>query len=93
MTVRKQLLELLSREPRTASSVARELGLDRGDVEEHLRHLIRTARTAGHRVVVDPARCRTCGFVFEESRLTRPGKCPSCRGTRVFEPRLSIEQA
>ena len=69
----------------------RELGLSRGDVEDDLRHMIRSALAAGHRVVVVPARCRTCGFIFGEEKVTKPGKCPECRGSRILEPQIGIE--
>jgi predicted Zn-ribbon and HTH transcriptional regulator len=90
---RRDLLELLSHEPRSVSRLARELGVPRGDVEEDLRHMIRSARAAGHRVVVVPARCRSCGFLFSEDKLSKPGKCPACRGTRIFEPQIAVEKA
>jgi predicted Zn-ribbon and HTH transcriptional regulator len=89
---RKHLLELLSEEPRSVSRLARELGLSRGDVEDDLRHMIRSARAAGHAVIVVPARCRSCGFTFGEEKLTKPGKCPECRGTRIFEPQIGVEK-
>ena len=92
MTLRRQLREVLAATPRSASSLARELGLKRGDVEEDLRHAITSARAAGERVVVTPARCKQCGFVFDEDKLSKPGKCPECRGTRIFEPLVSIQQ-
>ena len=88
---RKQLLGILTVQPRSVSSLARELGLKRGDVEEDLAHVIRSARAAGHRVVVQPARCRACGFTFGEDKLSKPGKCPACRGTWLYEPQISIE--
>ena len=91
MTLRRQLMEVLSREPQSVSSLARELGLPRGDVEDALEHMIRSARAAGHRIVVRPARCRSCGFTFGEGKLTKPGKCPSCRKSRIFEPQISVE--
>lgn len=90
MTLRRQLRDVLSTTPRTVSWLAREMGLRRGEVEEDLRHAIRTARAAGERVDLEPARCKTCGFVFDTDRLTKPGKCPECRGTRIFEPLISI---
>jgi predicted Zn-ribbon and HTH transcriptional regulator len=92
MAFRKQLLDVLAAEPRTASSLARELGLLRRDIEDDLRHLVRSARTAGHRVIVEPARCKSCGFVFGGDKLSKPGKCPQCRSTWVFEPLLRIER-
>ncbi len=76
--------------PRTVSSLARELGLERGEIDADLAHVIRSAKAAGCRVVVEPARCRKCGFVFDESKLTKPGKCPECRSTWLYEPLISI---
>ena len=86
-------MDVLAREPRSVSSLAHELGLSRGDVEDALRHMIRSARAAGHRVVVVPARCRSCSFTFDEARLTKPGKCPSCRMSRIFEPQIAVDPA
>jgi len=92
MAFRKQLLDVLAAEPRTASSLARELGLHRRDIEDDLRHLVRSARAAGHRVIVEPARCKSCGFTFGEEKLSKPGKCPQCRSTWLFEPLLRIDK-
>ena len=90
MTIRTDLVALLTSEPRSVSSLARELRLTKGDVEDHLRHAIRSARASAHDVIVDPAVCRTCGFEFGEDRLLKPGKCPQCRGTRIIEARVRI---
>lgn len=91
MTLRRQLRDVLA-EPRTVSSLARELGLTRGDVEEDVRHAIRSARAAGEHIEIEPARCKQCGFVFDAERLSKPSKCPECRGTRIFEPLISIRR-
>ena len=91
MTLRRELIALLTMAPRSASSLARELGLGRQEAEDELSHAIRSARAAGHRIIVTPARCRACGFVFSDEKLSKPGKCPSCRGSRLFEPQIRIE--
>jgi predicted Zn-ribbon and HTH transcriptional regulator len=91
MTFRKALVEVLTASPRSVSSIARELGLKRGDVEEDLRHAIRSARAAGRRVVIEPARCRGCGFTFGEDKLSKPGKCPKCKGTWLYEAQISVD--
>jgi predicted Zn-ribbon and HTH transcriptional regulator len=87
---RRHLIDLLTEEPRSVSSLARELGMTRGDVEEDLRHALRSARAAGHRVQVIPARCKACGFVFGQDKLVKPGRCPTCKGSRLFEPMICI---
>ena len=91
MAYRRDLIALLTAGPRTASSLARQLGLRRGDIEEDLRHALRSALAAGHRIVVEPARCKACGFLFDTSTLTKPGKCPACKGSRILEPLLRIQ--
>ena len=93
MTLRRYLIDLLSAEPRSVSSLARELGMARGDVEEDLRHAIRSAQAQGHQVEVIPARCKSCDFVFGEEKLSKPSRCPACKGTRLFEPMLRLSRA
>jgi predicted Zn-ribbon and HTH transcriptional regulator len=90
MAFRKQLLDLLSHEFRSVSSLARELGMTRGDVEDDLRHLLRSARAAGHDIEILPARCKSCDFVFGEEKLSKPGRCPACKGSRLFEAMMRI---
>ena len=88
VTFRRQLIELLSGEPRSVSSLARELGITRKDMEADLRHALRSARAAGYEIDVLPARCKTCGFVFHVEKLGKPSRCPACKGTRLFEPMI-----
>lgn len=60
MAFRRQLIDLLSNEVRSASSLARELGMQ---------------------------------LVFGEDRLLKPGRCPECKGPRLFEPMIRIRRA
>jgi len=90
MAFRRQIIDLLSGEPRSASSIAREMGLRRGEIEEDLRHALRSVAAAGHRVEIVPARCKDCGFTFAADRLVKPGRCPACRGSRLFEALIRI---
>jgi transcriptional regulator len=93
LTFRKALIDILTAQPRSVSSIARELGLKRGDVEEDLRHAIRSARASGRRVLIEPARCRACDFTFGEDKLLKPSRCPSCRSERLFEAQICILDA
>ncbi|MDQ3069478.1 MAG: transcriptional regulator [Acidobacteriota bacterium] len=90
MAFRKHLHELLTHEPRSASSLARELGLRRADLEDDLRHMLRSAAAQGDRIEILPAQCRACGFVFGPERLLKPGRCPACKGSRIVEAVMRI---
>src|SRR5438105_15841450 len=87
----KDLIALLEVEPRSVSAIARDLGLTRGEAEENLRHAIRSAQAAGYRVLILPAMCRACGLTFDNRKLSKPSKCPACRGTRLYEPQIAIK--
>jgi transcriptional regulator len=89
LTIRRRIGDLF-REPRTISSVSHDLAIDRRDVEVHVRHILKSARAAGHKVTIEPARCRSCGFVFDATKITKPGKCPECKGSRIYEPLIRI---
>jgi predicted Zn-ribbon and HTH transcriptional regulator len=90
MTLRRHLHELLTREPRSVSSLARELGLRRGDVEADLQHMLRSAAARGDKIEVLPARCKNCGFEFGSDRLSKPSRCPECKGSRILEAMIKI---
>jgi len=93
-STRRQLLaELLAQGPWGFDELRRELELTVRDLEDDLRHLERSARRGGSRLLVEPARCTGCGFVFSD-RAPRhfhpPGRCPRCKGERSVGPRFSL---
>lgn len=78
-----------------ADASARDLsvaaGIPERDVPKHLEHLARSLAAQGARLDVVPAECAGCGYVFaDRARLTPPGSCPKCRGTRVRGPRFKV---
>ncbi|MBP7147792.1 MAG: transcriptional regulator [Acidobacteria bacterium] len=89
---RKELLELLRARPMTVTEIARLAEQPIARVRDDLQHLERTLRRAGGRLEIEPARCRSCGFVFSADKLTRPGHCPRCRGSWISEPVIGVRQ-
>jgi predicted Zn-ribbon and HTH transcriptional regulator len=91
-TVREALRVALRDGPATARDLSAAVGLREKDVADHLAHLGRSLARRGERLVVEPAACLACGWVFRErTRLARPGACPSCRSTRIDPPVFRIE--
>jgi len=90
---RKDLIDLLFHHPMGLYDIAKPLGIDPKGVEEDIRHLARTLkRSSDYRLVVHPATCHKCGFVFSAEHLHKPGKCPHCRETWIAEPRVEVEE-
>lgn len=93
-TVRQQLRGLLLREPLGFDELRQLLGLSVRRLEEELRHVERSARGHGERLVVAPARCVACDFAFrhrEARHLHAPGRCPRCRSERIADPTFRLE--
>jgi len=83
---------MLQDHPATVHELALLLGLRQKDVEDDVRHLIKSLRNMPYHAVITPATCRKCGFVFSRDKLHKPGKCPDCHSSWINEPEISIEK-
>ena len=93
-TLRQAILRELEQEELTAAQLGERLGVREREVVGHLEHLVRSLDHAGKRLVIIPAECRACGFVFRKrERLGRPSACPQCRATWVEPPRFRVVAA
>jgi hypothetical protein len=90
---RRDLIDLLLDRPMAAGELARALDLRPRELAAELEHLRQSLRHEPYRLEVDPARCRKCGFTFDPDKLSKPGKCPRCRGTWIREPRIWVSTA
>ncbi len=93
-TIRHRIISLLLTHPCTARQMSAELRIPEREIYDHLEHIRRTMHTGTHRLVVQPATCEKCGFIFRKrDRLTRPGKCPLCRSESITEPLFAVVEA
>lgn len=91
-TLRREIIDLLEREALTAHEISGRVGASEKMVCDALVHIQKTAKKEGHRLVVTPAVCRACDFVFKKrERLTKPGRCPLCHSESIKEPVFRIE--
>lgn len=87
-TRRAQLVELLQLGERTPHMLAVDMEMKVKDVLEDLAHV---RKSLGPRLLVKPAECAACGFVFRKrDRLGTPSRCPQCRSERIDGPWLSV---
>ena len=90
-TLRRQIIALLRGQERDARDLSQALGLKEKEVYEHLVHVERSVASSGGKFIVTPSQCLLCGYMFEaRQRLTRPGRCPKCRRSKLQNPFFRI---
>ena len=91
-TLRQQIMQLLLQDAMTALDISQAVRASEKDVYQHLVHIEKTVAGQGRRLVFTPCSCQACGFIFKQRRrLTRPGRCPRCRESRIDHPVFRIE--
>jgi predicted Zn-ribbon and HTH transcriptional regulator len=86
-TIRQMILDMLLEGPVSALKISGAVGIPAKEVAFHLTHIEKTLQQSGGRMLIIPAACRHCGFLFvERRRKTKPGKCPQCQSSFIGEP-------
>ncbi|MCJ8501208.1 transcriptional regulator [Desulfatitalea alkaliphila] len=85
---------MLEQGPVDPSRLATALGLREKELLTHLPHIAKTVTARKDRLIVTPAECSACGFVFKERRrLAPPGRCPKCKQSRILGPWYEVHPA
>jgi predicted Zn-ribbon and HTH transcriptional regulator len=87
-TRRQEIIERLNTNEWEFDELRKDLGLTVKVLEEDLHHIDRSVRAGERRLIVTPARCDRCEFVFRSTAFHPPGRCPSCRDRRISGPWL-----
>ncbi|RJQ50471.1 MAG: transcriptional regulator [Nitrospiraceae bacterium] len=91
-TIRQGIVSALEGKTLTAKELSGLLRVPEKEVYDHLEHIRKTVHKTGSALVVVPAECIKCGFVFRKrERLKRPGRCPVCHGESIEEPSFRME--
>jgi transcriptional regulator len=90
-TIRQKIISLLIEEEMSALDISGEVGIPEKEVIEHLVHIARTVASQNKKVILTPAECMGCGYVFaDRMRFTRPGRCPQCKKSHIQSLRFRI---
>ena len=90
-TIRREISSALDGRTLSAKEISTEVRISEKEVYEHLEHIQRSMNKKEHHLVINPAACMKCGFVFaKREKLKKPGKCPVCKGELIQEPLFSI---
>jgi transcriptional regulator len=91
-TLRHRLMDLLKERPHGGKELSGYLRVPERDIYDHLEHIRKTMNKGDFKLIVTPAHCDKCGFVFyKRGKLKRPGRCPMCRSESPQEPLFFIE--
>ncbi len=86
------MIALLSEKEYAARDISKELGIKEKEVFDHLSHISRSVSSGNQTLVILPAGCISCGYVFKtRNRFAKPGRCPQCRSERISDPEYKIE--
>ncbi|MEJ2220695.1 MAG: ArsR family transcriptional regulator [Desulfobacterales bacterium] len=90
-TIRQKIISLLIKEEMSAREISGAVGISEKEVSEHLAHIARSVASRDKNLMITPANCLACGYVFEgRRRFTRPGRCPQCKKSHIQSPRFHI---
>jgi len=91
-TIRKQMIELLDKKEMGVRDISQTIGIREKEVYAHLSHIARSVAAQRKKLIIIPAECLECGFVFENrKRYTRPSRCPHCKSEHIQNPMYKID--
>jgi predicted Zn-ribbon and HTH transcriptional regulator len=92
-TRRENIMELLeqSEHPMTAQDICDILDIrSRGIIYEDLEHIAKSIKRKKKQLLIRPATCGSCDFVFKARSVKKPSKCPKCKSEWIIPPAYLI---
>ena len=91
MTRREQIIEILSKEEKSAQLLANDFRIDLFEILDDLKHIKYSIKP--RKSLMKPAQCRKCAFIFKErSRVKKPSKCPRSKSEWIMAPLFRIKK-
>jgi predicted Zn-ribbon and HTH transcriptional regulator len=96
MSTRRESIEKLletTEVPLTARDICERLGISgTSELFDDIEHISQTIRIQGKEILIRPARCGKCGYVFWDRHVAKvPAKCPKCHSEHIIEPGYIIQ--
>jgi predicted Zn-ribbon and HTH transcriptional regulator len=95
-TRREEITQILedAEYPLTAQDICDILDIKkRSIVYEDINHIALSVKNQGKQVVVSPARCGKCQYIFRKMKSAKaPSKCPKCRSEWILPPSYLIRK-
>ncbi|MBS3102003.1 transcriptional regulator [Candidatus Woesearchaeota archaeon] len=89
MTRREEIIEILSKEEKSAQELANYFQIELSEIIQDLEHIKYSIKP--RKLAMKHALCKKCGFVFKErSKVKKPSKCPRCKSEWITPQVFSI---
>ncbi|MDA8085229.1 MAG: hypothetical protein M0Z75_00840 [Nitrospiraceae bacterium] len=90
-TIRHEIMAALKGAALTAKDISSQVRITEKEAYEHLDHIRKSLGGVHGLLLITPAECKKCGFVFKKrERLKKPGRCPVCHNEAIKPPGFSI---
>ena len=90
-TIRKEMILLLGHKEMDAREISSALGVGEKEVYSHLSHVARSVKHQRKTLIIKPAECLGCRYVFQKrKRFTPPSRCPICKNEHIRNPMYRI---
>ncbi len=90
-TIRHEIIALLKGATFAAKDISSHVKITEKEAYDHLEHIRKTLASIHGALIITPAECKKCGFIFKKrERLKKPGRCPVCHNEAIEAPLFSI---
>ncbi|MEM0215633.1 MAG: transcriptional regulator [Archaeoglobaceae archaeon] len=88
----EEIISLLEKQPMSAKEICIALQLDPSQeksVVEAIKKASRVLKRKGKQVLMEPPKCKKCGFEFENPH---PSRCPNCKSEWISPARFYVQK-
>ncbi|QBQ55210.1 transcriptional regulator [Nitrosococcus wardiae] len=89
---RKELIKILLNNPMSVHELAVAMEEPIKEVRDDLQHLQKSLRHSPYQIEITPAKCNQCGFVFHRDKMSKPSRCPQCKGSWISAPLIGVRE-
>lgn len=90
---REILIERLQQNEASANDLAKEFNRSVSGIEEDLQHIRTSLRNNKElELLIRPAVCTLCDYVFPTNKPKTPGRCPNCKKEKIQVAKFKIER-
>ncbi len=92
MVYLKALIQKLEEKEVTPKELRDTFKINNRRVRVLLEIVRRILKKKNKELVIVPAVCKNCGYVFSKKEISTPWKCPRCKSERIIPPRFYIKE-